>query len=98
MKKAEKILGSIAFMGLILKLSLIPGGGILISLSLLTLAFLYYFSFAFLNDIPLKNIFKKESYNGISPLKMIGTAGIGIALAQCTLGLLFKIQNYEGYT
>ena len=97
MIKLEKILGVIVFIGLILKLTLIPGAGILLTLSLSTLACLYYpLGFAILNQIGFKKIFKKDSYKGISALRIIGAIAAGTALSTICIGILFKIQNWAG--
>lgn len=96
MKRIEKILGLTALIAVILKLLLIPGGGALLTLSLAPLAIYYYLSFAILNDIQLKDIFKKESYNGITPLKMIGVIVFGLTLSAITIGALFYLQFWPG--
>ena len=96
MKKLEIILGLIALIGILLKLLLIPGGGILLTLSLSMLAMCYYLSFAFLNGIPLIEIFKKKSYENITPLKMIGVVGFGFALSAIAIGILFSLQFWPG--
>ena len=97
MIKLEKILGIIVVIGLILKFTLIPGGGILLTLSLMTLACLYYpLGFALLNRIGFKQIFKKESYKGLSALRIIGAIGAGIAFSAICVGILFKLQHWTG--
>jgi hypothetical protein len=95
MKTTEKILCITFLFGLILKLALIPGSGILITLSLLILSILYfYLGFAFFNNIPFKGIFKKDSYREIKPLRILGAIAAGIVLSTISIGLLFKIQNW----
>jgi len=97
MIKLEKILGVIALIGLILKLTLVTGGGTLLSLSLLTLACLYYpLGFALFNQIGFKKIFKKDSYKGLSALRIIGAIVAGMAISPICVGILFKIQNWTG--
>ncbi|WP_320018999.1 hypothetical protein [Labilibaculum manganireducens] len=95
MRKLEKIVGLLAIVSVILKFLLIPYSGISLSLSILTLAVLYYpLGFAFFNRIQLRQILKKESYNGKSTLKIIGAVGVGLALSILCIGILFKLQHY----
>jgi hypothetical protein len=97
MIKFEKILGIIALIGLILKITLISGGSILLTFSLMTLACLYYpFGFALFNKIGLRKIFIKESYRGLSVLKVIGSIAAGTGLSVICIGILFKLQYWKG--
>ena len=97
MNRLEKILGLIVLIALILKLTLILGGGILIVLSLSILAIIYYpFGFALFNQIGFKQIFKKDSYKALSALRIIGAIGVGTALSIICVGLLFKLQHWPG--
>ncbi len=97
MKKAEIILGIIAIAGIIMRLMAIPGGVILTLISLTVLSTLYYFlSFALLNGIRLRKIFKKESYAEINAQKIIAAILAGFSLSILTMGILFKIQSYPG--
>ena len=52
--------------------------------------------FALFNSIPLKKIFRKESYQSLSPAKIIGTVVLGLSLSEIVIGILFKVQDYEG--
>lgn len=95
MKKLEKIIGLLAIGSVILKLLLIPYSGILLSISTMTLAMLYYpLGFALFNGVQVRKILKKESYNGKSTFKIIGAVGVGLALSILCIGILFKLQNY----
>jgi len=97
MKTLEKVLGLLLMVGFILKLALISGSSILIVLPLLILSGIYfYLGFAFFNDIPLKVLFKKESYANISLFRILGTIGFGFSLSLITIGILFKIQLWKG--
>lgn len=97
MKKAEIIIAILSIIALGLNLLLIPGGSVLTVLTLLTLSFLYmYLSFALFNAIRLRNIFKKDSYKGISTLRIVGSVGTGFALSATTIGILFKFQSWPG--
>jgi hypothetical protein len=96
MIKLEKIIGITALVGLILKyLLLISGGGILITLSLVILADLYFlFGFALFNQIEFKQIFKSDSYKEITKEQIIGSIGVGIALSMIFVGALFKFSHW----
>ena len=97
MKKAEIILGIIALIALILSLINVPGSGAVATSAIAMLSVLYmYFSFAFFNDIELKQILKKESYAGISAFRIIGSVCTGIFLASTIIGVFFKFNSFPG--
>jgi glucan phosphoethanolaminetransferase (alkaline phosphatase superfamily) len=97
MKTLEKIVGIAFVISLILRFYLIPGYGILTVLLLTIIACIYYlFGFAFFNNIKLRQIFRKESYKGVSALRIIGAICAGISLATICTGTLFRLQHYPG--
>lgn len=97
MKKFEIIIATLSIIALGLNLLLIPGGGVLTVLTLSTLSGLYmYLSFALFNEIRLRNIFKKDSFKGISTMRIVGAVGTGLALSVMTAGLMFKFQSWPG--
>jgi len=97
MKKGEKILVALSVFALVLNLFLIPFGGVLTVMTLSALSILYfYFGIALFNNIRLRKIVKKESYEGISPLRRAGAVGAGMALSVTTTGLMFKFQAWPG--
>ncbi len=97
MKKFEIIIATLSIIALGLNFLLIPGGGVLTVLTLSTLSGLYmYLSFALFNEIRLRNIFKKDSYKGISTMRIVGSVGTGLALSVMTAGLMFKFQSWPG--
>jgi hypothetical protein len=97
MKKTEIVLIGIFIIGFILMLFGISGQGILMVLGLGILALYYtFFGFALLNDIRLKNIFKKESYKDISTLRILGSIAAGFCIAISLNGVLFKIMFWPG--
>jgi hypothetical protein len=55
-----------------------------------------YFSFALFNGIRFRNIFKKQSYQGISALRITGAVMTGFALSITLVGLMFKIMSWPG--
>ncbi len=94
MKTVEKILGvsSIAII-LIGFYTRFPFMALIITFALTILSLLYFgFSFALLNDIPFRNIFKSGSFNGISSIRMIGTILTGFVFSVLLIGILFKFQ------
>ena len=97
MIKLEKILGIIFLVGLIFKLTFITGASLLLTVSLLALACLYYpLGFAFFNQIGFRKILKKDSYKGLSKLRIIGAIVAGMSLSPICVGILYKIQNWTG--
>ena len=97
MKKFELIVGLIAIFGITLKILHIVGGSILTMLALTVLSVFYYaLSFAFFNDIKLRNILKKESYKDTNAKRMVGAIGLGWTLSLIIMGGLFKLQLWVG--
>lgn len=88
-----------AAVALITNLLFAPTGNILIVLSLSLLSILYmYLSFALFNGIRFRHILKKESYKGISTMRIIGAIFTGLALSITLIGILFKYQLWPGAT
>lgn len=97
MKKTEVVLLIILSIGLLFKFFHYPGGNILMILSLMILSIIYcYFSFAFFNNILLKKVLKKESYVGISALRIIGAIIVGVSISTTLVGILFKMMSWPG--
>ena len=95
MRNAEKILGLTFLAGLIMKFTFIHGAGIVITVSILSISIMYYFlGFALFNQIPLRAIFKKDSYKGKSSRRIIGAIGAGLAISMICNGVLLKIQDW----
>jgi hypothetical protein len=96
MKKTELILG----IGILILMSLrlvfeYPYSAMLITLSSLFLSIIYFgFSFGLLNGIRFRNLLKKESYAGISTLRIIGSVLTGIVLSLLVIYSLFKFQSW----
>ncbi len=100
MKKTEKILSITVLTFMIIRLLVsYPYSSILIVLPTMLLLFIYLvFSFALLNDISFRKVFKKESYKGISTWRIIGSIGTGWALFTTITGILFVYQRWPyGY-
>ena len=95
MKKLEVILNTLCLVtfGFVLE-----GSAKEVFLLLMTLlSFLYLiFGFVFLNGIRLRKLFKKESYIGVSTLRIIGSALAGFSFSSAVLGVLFWVMDYTG--
>ncbi|NEM96608.1 hypothetical protein [Pontibacter burrus] len=99
MKNAEIVLGAIALIALMLNSLLAPFGNLLTVLSISAISVLYmYLSFALFNRLRLRHIFKKDSYNGISTMRIVGAVLTGLALSITLIGILFKFQAWPGAT
>ena len=97
MRKLELITGIILIIALTMHFFLIPWISILFLFSSMILICLYYpLGFAFFNRIPIKHIFKKDSYRDISALRIIGSIGAGLGLSATCAGVLFKLLHYPG--
>jgi len=97
MRKIEFILGTFSLIAITLKLLQVSGGDVLSMWVLSALSLFYYLiSFAYFNDIKLRNIFKKESYKVTNAKKIIGAIGLGFALSATVIGCLYKLQFYFG--
>ncbi len=96
MRKSERIIGGIVIALMIIRLfiySTILDKIIVILTMLLSLVY-FGLSFTLLNNIRLREVFKKESYKGISALKIIGTIGTGIILSMICIYCLFKFMRW----
>ncbi len=97
MKKTEIIFGLLLLISFILRFFLVPGGVILSVFSLSILAFLYQvFGIVIFNNIKIRNLFKKESFSGVSAIQLVGSIGVGFGLSIVCIGILFKLQNWPG--
>ena len=97
MKKTERVLVALSAISTALHVAAISGGSQLSFLSLTTLSLFYYaFSFALLNGIGFRGLFRKVSYKGISAMRIIGAVCAGMTISTLAIALLFAILNYEG--
>jgi hypothetical protein len=96
MKQTEIILGTAIILLMLSRLYFIyPLASLLISILTLFLAVLYLFlSFVLLNQIRLRNLFKKSAFSNISTLRIIGTIGTGFVLSIITINILFVFQRW----
>jgi len=97
MKKIEIGLFSILTLGFLLQVIQLPGSSIFFILGwgLLSM-FYFYLSFAYLNNVGLRRLFKRESYSGIGATRIILAVISGIALSILCIGCLFKMQFWPG--
>ena len=97
MRIIEKALVLIAVFGLIVRLLGQPTGSIIMVMSLSSLSWLYVFlSFALLNGIKLRSLFKKGAFTCIPTWHKIGAVLSGIGLGIACIGILFKMQAWGG--
>ncbi len=95
MKKLEMILIIGAIIGLLLILLKTPFDSLITSVFFITLSCLYYIlGFALFNDIPVRKMFKADSYRGIGTWRILIAIGTGIALSILTIGFMFSILGY----
>jgi hypothetical protein len=95
MKKTELILIIGAIIGLLLVLFNTPLDSLIVSVFFITLSCLYYIlGFALFNNIPLRKIFKADSYKGIGTWRILTAIGTGIALSILTIGIMCSALNY----
>jgi putative Mn2+ efflux pump MntP len=95
MKKIEFILIIGAIVGLLLALFNIPLDSLIVSVFFITLGCLYfYLGFALLNNIPLRKIFKADSYKGLGIWRILIAIGTGLALSMLTIGFMCSILSY----
>ena len=97
MKKFEKVFGMLTVISLILRFASLPGGSVLLTLSLSALACVYYFyAFTLFDQIEIKSIFNSKSREGISAMIVFESKLAGWGLAVVCIGILFKIMQFPG--
>lgn len=97
MKKLEIILGSIALIAMVLKFFMIPGSAFLGITSLSILAVLYFcLGLVLFNGIRLRNLFKKDPFEGISGIRIAGAILSGFYLSIVCVGILFTFESWPG--
>ena len=97
MKIAEIIFGLTLMISISLKFLDIDGATLMLIVIVCILSLFYWvFSFALLNRIPFRGIFKEESYQHTNAKRIVGAILSGIVLSQLIIGILFKIQLFPG--
>jgi len=97
MKRIELVVAAILIIALAIRFAHLPGGSVLITLSLSLFAVLYmYFSFGLFNGIRFRKMFKKASYANITTMRIVGSVMVGLALAILMTGILFKVMSWPG--
>jgi len=97
MKHLEKILILTVLIGIFTTVvfSNSAGGFVILSFTLLSLIYLF-FSFALINNIRLRNAFKKVSYKNISSKRIRFSIVTGVALFISITAILYKFQLWPG--
>jgi hypothetical protein len=97
MKFAEKVLVIAVVAGLILKFSLIRGGSEFLMVSLLTLSGIYFaLGFLLFNQIRLRDLTKKGTFENLTVTSIVVSVMTGIALSIICVGALFKLLGLPG--
>lgn len=97
MRIFEIIMGALALVSLVFLYFGIPGGVVLALLSFYSLAIFYYiFSFAFFNDIKLRDVFVADAYKNIGPKRIIGAIALGQAIAMILSGSYTMLMRWMG--
>ena len=87
----------VAVIGLVMKIEGLDGGSLLLLLGLAFLSMVYfYLGFALFNGIPLKTIFNKSLYAGITSARIAGAIAVGGLISIITVGALFKLLLLTG--
>ena len=97
MKKSEKILWGVFVIGILFKIMKWPGAGILTITSLgLVSSFYLYLGIGIFNNLTLKAMFSKDSYQYKHRFNLLFGAIFGIVLAALVIGFLFKFMLWPG--
>lgn len=98
MKKVEIFLVSLLFIAFLLEFGwLVPGSALLMGIVALLLAQFYLFlGLALFNGIGLRQLFKKDSYAGLSKLRILGSIAAGVGLFTTVIGIAFRVQLLPG--
>lgn len=96
MRKTEKILGLLIITLMIIRLLFhYPILDIAIILLAIIFSLIYFaLSFALLNNVRLRKIFDRESYEGIGTLRIVGTVFTGFILSMIIIYSLFKFMRW----
>ncbi len=96
MKKLEVIFWFFVFTGVFFKKMQWPFASMFIVVGMSSLAILYYpFSFALLQNIKARHLFKKQAYANTTALATALAILAGLALAMLCIGLMFKWQFWQ---
>jgi len=97
MKKLEKILWGIFIIGILFKIMKWPGAGIFTTTSLGVVACFYlYLGIGIFNNLTVKAMFYKDSYQYENRFNLLFGAIFGIVLAILVIGFLFKFMFWPG--
>lgn len=97
MKKTERILLIIIFIAIVFLHFRIAGGTFLMMLAGMILSILYaYFSLGLLNELSVKEMFKKSSYKDISTWRIVGSVLVGFVLSVVIVAVLFQVLSWKG--
>lgn len=97
MNTTVRLLSVVAWIAVIFEFFLIPGGGVLLVLSMSFLAIYYIlFGFAYFNRLDFKQMVNPNTYDTIPQTRIFAGLGLGIAFGIVCTGILFKFQFWPG--
>ncbi|HMG90117.1 MAG TPA: hypothetical protein VK589_08650 [Chryseolinea sp.] len=98
MKRFEKVLVILIAFFLLLKISTNIAGVDQMLFILLTLLCMFYYVLGFflMNNVELRNMFKRISYTNISIMRILGSIGASQGLSTLVISVLFILMQYEG--
>lgn len=97
MNTTVRVLSIIAWISVMLKFAMIPGGGVLLVLSLSFLAVFYIiFGFAYFNKLEFKEMVNPDTYDTIPQARIFAGVGLGISFGITCTGILYKLQFWTG--
>jgi hypothetical protein len=95
MKNVEKVLAALLLISMILKIFSIPGGDFLVCISLIfSSAFYFFFTFPLLNNLTVRQLFYRESFEVITSLHALYSLFCSFAFYSFSMGLCFYIFNW----
>lgn len=95
MKIVEKIIIVLVVFSLIMKINIMHGGGLLLVISLSTLACIYFpLGIMLFNAISLKDAINREAYKEVTRLKMFLSIVLGMGMAAICMGIMFKMLQW----
>ena len=97
MRLLEKVLAVGILIALILKFNMFLRGDIFLLWSILLVTILYYpLGFLFLNQVRLRDVFKKAAYKDTNMFKIVIAFLAGLGLSIICVGSLFKLLHFRG--
>lgn len=98
MRIIEFLLVVTFLVGFTLRMFLVPNTNLIILISLIFLSFLYFgLGILIFNHIGIRDVLKKNPFNEVSKLKILGSILCGVNLSILVIGILFGLLHWPGY-